>query len=179
MVALAELYEDGLGVKLDKNKAMKLYRTAADRGDAFGQNKVGAVLHSEEKFEEAFRYQALAADQGYAHAENNLGCCHRDGEGTEVDLGKAGYWFERAAAKGHSVEPARLDARAPKSLRRVARGMLRLRAGAALVGLVAAAFLSAPTFALWCLVFSSAKPAWRKDDAAAEGGMENDMNAML
>jgi len=24
-----------------------------------------------------------------------------------------------------------------------------------------------------------AKPAWRKDDAAAEGGMENDMNAML
>ncbi|KAH8069382.1 hypothetical protein JL721_5939 [Aureococcus anophagefferens] len=31
MVALAELYEDGLGVKLDKNKAMKLYRTAADR----------------------------------------------------------------------------------------------------------------------------------------------------
>ena len=30
--------------------------------------------------------------------------CYRDGEGTEVDLGKARYWFERAAAKGH--EPA-------------------------------------------------------------------------
>jgi len=24
----------------------------------------------------------------------------------------------------------------------------------------------------------NAKPAWRKDDDAAEGGMENDMNAM-
>jgi hypothetical protein len=37
------------------------------------------------------------------------------------------------------------------------------------VVVVNAAFLSAPTFAVWCLAFSSAKPAWRKDDAAAEG----------
>ncbi|KAK7248837.1 hypothetical protein SO694_00042026 [Aureococcus anophagefferens] len=43
----------------------------------------------------------------------------------------------------------------------------------------AAAFLSAPTFAVWCLAFLNAKPAWRKDDDAAEGGMENDMNAAL
>ncbi len=47
------------------------------------------------------------------------------------------------------------------------------------LGLVAAAFLSAPTFAVWCLAFLNAKPAWRKADAAAEAGMENDMNAML
>ncbi|KAK7254550.1 hypothetical protein SO694_000114103 [Aureococcus anophagefferens] len=76
MVALAELYEDGLGVKLDKNKAMKLYRTAADR--------------------------ATRSDKT------------RDGEGTEVDLGKARYWFERAAAKGHQKARqnlAGLDAR--------------------------------------------------------------------
>ena len=42
-----------------------------------------------------------------------------------------------------------------------------------------AAFISAPTFAAWCLAFWNAKPAWRKDDDAAEAGMENDMNAML
>jgi hypothetical protein len=42
-----------------------------------------------------------------------------------------------------------------------------------------AAFLSAPTFAVWNLAFSNAKPVWRKDAAAAEGGMENDMNAVL
>ena len=53
--------------------------------------------------------------------------------------------------------------------------MLRLRAGD---GVVAAAFLSAPTFAVWCLAFLDAKPARRKDDAA-EGGMENDVSAML
>jgi hypothetical protein len=44
---------------------------------------------------------------------------------------------------------------------------------------VVAAFLSAPTSAVWCLAFWDAKPAWRKDDDAAEAGMENDVSAML
>ena len=47
------------------------------------------------------------------------------------------------------------------------------------LGVVVAAFLSAPTFAVWCLAFLNAKPAWRETDDASEGGMENDMNAML
>ena len=47
------------------------------------------------------------------------------------------------------------------------------------LGVVAAAFLSAPTFAVWNLEFLNAKPAWRKEDDAAEGDMENDVNAML
>jgi len=38
------------------------------------------------------------------------------------------------------------------------------------LGVVVAAFLSAPTFAVWCLAFLNANPAWRKDDDAAEGG---------
>ena len=47
------------------------------------------------------------------------------------------------------------------------------------LGVLVAAFLSAPTFAVWCLAILKAKPAWRKDDDAAKGGMENDMSAML
>ena len=47
------------------------------------------------------------------------------------------------------------------------------------LGVVVAAFLSAPTFAVWCLAFLNAKPTWRTDDDAAEGDMENDVNAML
>jgi TPR repeat protein len=113
MVYLGEMYREGLGVKLDKKKAARLYCTAADRGDAVAQSNLGAILHSQEKFEEAFRYVALAADQGWTAAEHVLGICYRAGEGTEVDLGKARYWFERAAAKGHerAIEKlARLDA---------------------------------------------------------------------
>ena len=101
MQSLAEMYGKGLGVKLDKKKAERLYRTAADRGDATAQNNLAFLLDAEERFEEAFRYYALAADQGCTSAEKNLGICYMIEEGTEVDLGKARYWFERAAAKGN------------------------------------------------------------------------------
>ena len=100
---LGLLYKNGSGVKLDKKKAERLYRMAADRGDAVAQSKLAFLLHSEERFEEAFRYYALAANQGDAFAENNLGCCYYYGNGTEVDLGKARYWLERAAAKGNEL----------------------------------------------------------------------------
>ena len=43
---------------------------------------------------------------------------------------------------------------------------------------VAAAFLSVPTFAVWCLAFLNARLTWRKADDATEG-MENDMNVMF
>jgi TPR repeat protein len=100
MINLGLLYEHGSGVKLDKKKAEELFRTAADRCSATAQYNLGNVLRSEEKFEEAFRYFALSADQGYTDAEYCLGFCYHDGTGTELDLGKARYWFERAAAKG-------------------------------------------------------------------------------
>jgi len=114
MRCLGSSHQLGSGVKLDKKKAERLYRTAADRGDAFAQNNLAVFLDSQDKFEEAFRYLALAADQGWTAGEHNLGCCCRYGSGTEVDLGKARYWFERAAAKGYEEaikELARLDAR--------------------------------------------------------------------
>ena len=89
---------------------MKLFRTAADRGDAVAQNKVGILLASEGKIEEAVRYFVLAANQGLTDGENNLGYCYVNGDGTEVDLGKAICWFERAAAKGHEKAIAALAA---------------------------------------------------------------------
>jgi TPR repeat protein len=113
-VNLGTLYNTGSGVKLDKKKAMKLYRMAADRGSAVAQANLAILLYSEKNYEEAFRYVALAANQGHTAGENNLGCCYKDGDGTEVDLGKARYWFERAAAKGHEEATsnlAHLDAR--------------------------------------------------------------------
>jgi TPR repeat protein len=100
MINLGMLYEHGSGVKIDKKKAARLYRSAADRGDAVAQCNWAFLLDAEEKHEEAFRYYALSADQGYTRAEHNFGCRYANGEGTEVDVGKARYWFERAAAKG-------------------------------------------------------------------------------
>jgi TPR repeat protein len=110
MTNLAASYHRGVGVKLDKKKAERLYRAAADRGDALAQYNLGLLLYSEERFEEALRYFALAAHQGYTTGEQNLGVCYRVGYGTEVDLGKARYWFERAAAKGNEKAIANIAA---------------------------------------------------------------------
>ena len=74
----------------------------------------GSLL-GEQKHEEAFRYCTLSADQGLTDAEYALGFCYGRGDGTEVDLGKARYWLERAAAKGDEDaigHLADLDARA-------------------------------------------------------------------
>jgi hypothetical protein len=37
------------------------------------------------------------------------------------------------------------------------------------LGVVVAAFLSAPTFAVWCLAFLNAKPAWRESMTPPRG----------
>ena len=111
---LAGWHNTGRGVKLDKKKAARLFRTAADRGSAVAQNNLACLLDAEKKYEESFRYFALAADQGYAKAENSLGCYYMGGYGMEVDLGKSRYWLERAAAKGDEIAIkvlAGLDAR--------------------------------------------------------------------
>jgi hypothetical protein len=100
---LARLHNTGSGVKLDKKKAERLYRAAADRGDVFAQYNLARLLNSEKISEDAFRYYALAADQGLTEGETCLGTCYMDGTGTKVDLGKARYWLERAAAKGNEL----------------------------------------------------------------------------
>ncbi|WP_042700469.1 tetratricopeptide repeat protein, partial [Methanocorpusculum bavaricum] len=43
-----------------------------------------------------------AAEQGDAHAQNNLGASYEDGEGVEKDLDKAAYWYTKAAEQGNA-----------------------------------------------------------------------------
>ena len=43
-----------------------------------------------------------AAEQGNAHAQNNLGVMYRDGRGVEQEHGEAVRWFRRSAEQGHA-----------------------------------------------------------------------------
>ena len=90
--------------------------------------------------------------------------------------------LERAARGGPEREDARVDLRGDVVARALAAALQVARGPVVLgLGLVVAAFLSAPTFAVWCLAFLNAKPAWawRKDDDvsnlyAARSGSEGD-----
>jgi hypothetical protein len=45
------------------------------------------------------------------------------------------------------------------------------------LGVVVAAFPSAPTFAVWCLAFLNAKPAWREDASPRGHGERHERDA--
>lgn len=101
---LGQLYLTGDGVKLDKNKALQLWRTAADRGYAHAQAKLAEFLEDNgSPHEETFRLLELAAKQGLTNAEYNVGLRYYNGRGVTRDLEEAKRWFGRAAAKGHDI----------------------------------------------------------------------------
>lgn len=53
-------------------------------------------------YREAERWFRLAADQGDATAQANLGFLYANGYGLPRDYVQAYFWFSRAGAKGHT-----------------------------------------------------------------------------
>jgi TPR repeat protein len=53
--------------------------------------------------EEAVRWYKLAANQGYAAAQRNLGDCYASGMGVTASAEEAVRWYTLAAAQGHAV----------------------------------------------------------------------------
>jgi TPR repeat protein len=53
-------------------------------------------------FDEAVRLRKLAAAQGLADAQFDLGVCYRDGRGVPLDLAEAARLFRLAADQGHA-----------------------------------------------------------------------------
>jgi TPR repeat protein len=66
-------------------------------------------------YKEAVKWYHVAAEQGDAHAQNNLGAMFSKGRGVEKNYVKATFWFEQAAHNGFE--------RAQISLRRMKRKM--------------------------------------------------------
>ena len=100
MMLLGGLYRDGAGVKLDRKKTMQLCRMAADRGHPQAQAMAGLMLRDSGKFDEAFHYFKLSAEQGLSQGERALGGAYAKGQGVATSLLEAVRWYERAAAKG-------------------------------------------------------------------------------
>lgn len=105
--SLGMLYYSGEGVKLDKKKARRLFRLAADRGQAQAQVNLGCSLVDIDK-EEAYRYLQLAAAQGHLDGVYSVGMSYERGIGVEVDVEEAKRWYSRLAAKGHEMAIASL-----------------------------------------------------------------------
>ncbi len=101
---LGRMYEDGLGIKKDVDKAITFYRKAAEQGLQTAKLRLGEIyFHGTEKlqnFEEAHKWLELAAFDNDPLAQRDLGTLYANGWGTRKDPIWAYVWYEFAARQG-------------------------------------------------------------------------------
>jgi TPR repeat protein len=88
-VSLGEMYERGQGVTQNFETARKLYKLAAEKGD----DGARAALSELDRL-------LVAAEQGDAPAQLNLGWMYFEGKGVPQDYKTAVKWFRLAAEQG-------------------------------------------------------------------------------
>lgn len=102
---LADYLENGLGVDKDRERAMRLYRQAADAGVACAMNRLGE-FHDGGDFgggrnpTEAIRWWQMGARGGCPWSKLRLGVAFKDGQGAPRDGSEAVRWLDAAARDG-------------------------------------------------------------------------------
>jgi uncharacterized protein len=116
---LGGMYQLGHGVPQNDAEAKKWYRLAAAKGDAIAQTML-SILHYNNALEleierltgryngqgvpqnyaEALKWSRLAADQGNATAQGQLGSMYYNGHGVPQNYVRAYMWFDLASAQG-------------------------------------------------------------------------------
>jgi TPR repeat protein len=124
--ALGSCYIRGYGVAKDEARGLALGRESAAAGSCFGQYVVGLCYEFgyggvAQDDAEAARLYRLAADQGHARAQIQLGHMFENGQDVAQDRAEAIRWYRLAAEQGGVYAQERLDALESKSRKR-ARG---------------------------------------------------------
>lgn len=103
--ALAQAYDRGRDVSIDKVEAVRWYTRAAEQGDAFSQYLLGnnswngtGIPKSEQV---AVQWWQRAASQGFAPAQSSLGrALVTGGQGVSPDKTQAYVWLALSAGQG-------------------------------------------------------------------------------
>ena len=108
IVSLGYDYSVGRNGKTkDLMKAVKYYRIAAERGDAWGQNNLGVMYRDgkgvTQDYAEAVKWFRKAAEQGNESGQINLGWQYENGYGVTQDYIEAVKWYRKAAEQGNAT----------------------------------------------------------------------------
>jgi TPR repeat protein len=102
---LAGHFISGPVAQQDYAEAARLYRLAAEEGNAHAQNNLGALFllgrGVNKNLSEAARWFRLGADQGLAEAQHNMGSMYVTGEGFDQNGSEAVKWWLLAAEQGY------------------------------------------------------------------------------
>jgi TPR repeat protein len=82
----------------------------ADSGSAEAQNDLALLFLANQKPRGAIYWLELAAKQEYPDAMHWLGRCHLEGNGVLQDDNLGMMWLAKAAARGHIVSQAQMQA---------------------------------------------------------------------
>ena len=82
--------------KAQNDLGLRWYHAAIDAQRQYGMNSYAAT----QDFEEAAKLYRIAADQGLADAQNNLGVLYTYGVGVQPDPKEAARWYRKAAEQG-------------------------------------------------------------------------------
>lgn len=100
MVEVGDFYKQGNGVPADKDQAVLWYRKSLQAEAPEAAWKLAQVEMEEKNWEEALAYLQIAAKEGSAVAQNELGRFYDEGLGVSVHHGQALYWRILAAQNG-------------------------------------------------------------------------------
>lgn len=114
-IELAREYLEGRLVPVDENRALELFRAAAEKGADTAQFELAEMYacgmgEPRHDGETPFRLYEAAANQGHGNAMVQLARRYRYGLGTERDLLEAARWMYRAMGKTSSPTQFLLDA---------------------------------------------------------------------
>ena len=101
---LGGMYDQGIGVKQDDQKAFKLFHLAAKQGHCQAQFNLGNMYDKGQGCERSdllsFKYWKLAAEQGIVNAQFNIGNSYINGQGVDQCAIEARKWWGIAASQG-------------------------------------------------------------------------------
>jgi TPR repeat protein len=98
---LGYMYQKGLGVAPNDEKAIETYRSGALQGVERAQFYLARLLFSSGQYDEAAKWYSTLYDQGNLSAKYWLYILYRDGLGVVRDRGKSRSFLEQAAESGH------------------------------------------------------------------------------
>jgi TPR repeat protein len=84
------MYFSGEGIPQNDAEAVRLYRLAAQQGDASAEQALGLLYFNglagiTQSYAEAVKWYTLAAEQGLAFAQSELGVLYANGQGVPQD----------------------------------------------------------------------------------------------
>lgn len=102
---LGQMYENGLGVKMDAGTALTWYHKAAEGGWSDAKFKLGEIYFTGtedlQDFKKARKWLEQAAHDGNSRAQLDLGQLYANGWGGDKDQIQAYVWYEFAAKQGN------------------------------------------------------------------------------